>query len=73
MRAKKVNEDIMFNDPGSEKALSGWAQQYLLKDQTDYFIETEEPLSILVSSVDKDKLSFILNKYRVPFKVNVKN
>ncbi len=69
MRAKLINEDMRFNDEGNNKAITSWIQSYVTKDYNDYTIEVEEPFSITVSGIDKDKLQYLFNKYRVHYKV----
>jgi len=70
MKAKMVTENF-FNDPGNDKAISGWTQAFITKDLDNYNIEVFEPFSINVSSDEKNKIQFILNKYNIPFKIKL--
>jgi uncharacterized protein (DUF1919 family) len=68
MRAKKINEVIDFNDPGSRKALAGWTQTFMGNSNFEKTVRVEEPFEITFKNeVDYAKLTFLLQKYRIPF------
>lgn len=65
MRAKQINEGL-FDDDGNDKAIASWTKAFVTKDYDEYIFNVDKPFSIIVSEEDKNKLKFILNRYRVP-------
>jgi len=67
MKAKKINE-INFDDEGSNKALAGWTQAFMGNPNFEKTVVVTEPFEITFRNQSEyAKLTFLLQKYRIPF------
>ena len=70
----KTNEEALWDDEGSKKALAGWTQAFVTKEEINKKVIVKKPFEIdFTNNADYVKLVYILQKYRVDFKeINLK-